>query len=163
MRINSSTGQKVLAFIYILSAFSIVFDLIILNIDGSWKGIFKTSPVAIGVILFLIYRGLPSFNYDSDGEVLNFTAKEPNFPWLGSLMITHFEFPKRKLARFKIQKLPFRRKLIVHIHSKAGHIKKQSITISYLTRKELRDLKKSLNGVLTKNKERQDSNGRGTH
>lgn len=157
MRINSNKGEKFLAFIYILCTFSIIFDLIILNIDGSWKGIFKTSPFAISILLFLVYRGLPSFGYDSDGEVLNFTAKESNLSWLGSLVVVHFEFPKRKLAGFKVNTFPFRRVLTVTINSKGGHRKKQSIPLSYLSRREVKDLKRSLNGVLAINKER--SNG----
>lgn len=160
MRINSNTGYKFLNLIYILCAFSIVFDFLILNIDGSWRGIYKTSPFAIGILLFLIYRGLPVFNYDSDGEVLNFTAKEPNLGFLGKLATTHFEFPKRKLHSFRFNNYPFRKVLVVKIASKSGGPKKQVIAISYLKRRDLKDLKKSLNGVLARNKERGiDENG----
>ena len=154
MRINSNRTDKILRFIYILSAFSIVFDLIIFNIDGSWRGIYKTSPAAIGVLVVLIYRGLPQFSYDSDGEVLNFTAREPNLAVLGSLVVTHFEFPKRKLAGYRIKRYPFRRVLVVTIKSKGGGKKKQRISISYLSRRELRDLKRSLSGVVAKNNEK---------
>lgn len=154
MRINSDRGYKFLNLIYILCAFSIAFDLLILNIDGSWRGVYKTSPFAIGILLFVIYRGLPVFSYDSDGEVLNFTAKEPNLKALGRLAMTHFEFPKRKLYSFRIVNYPFRRVLIVKITSKSGHHKKQSIAISYLKRRDIKDLKKSLSGVLSRNKER---------
>lgn len=154
MRINSNRAYKILNLIYILCAFSIVFDFLILNIDGSWRGIYKTSPYAIAILLFLIYRGLPVFNYDSDGEVLNFTAKEPNLGIFGNLAVTHFEFPKRKLHSFRINRYPLRRVLVVKIASKSGTFKKQSMAISYLNRRELKDLKRSLNGVLARNKER---------
>lgn len=154
MRINSNRGYKFLNLIYILCAFSIVFDFLILNIDGSWRGVYKTSPYAIGILLFLIYRGLPVFSYDSDGEVLNFTAKEPNLNVLGRLAVTHFEFPKRKLYSFRIMNYPFRRVLVVKIASKSGAHKKQIIAISYLKRRDIKDLRRSLNGVLARNKER---------
>lgn len=154
MRINSNRAYRVLNFVYILCAFSIVFDFIVLNIDGSWRGIYKTSPYAIGTLLFIIYRGLPVFNYDSDGEVLNFTAKEPNLSMLGKLAVTHFEFPKRKLASFRIKSYPFRRVLTVRIHSKHGGPKKQKVAISYLSKRELKDLKRSLSGVIARNKEK---------
>lgn len=162
MRINSNRAFKLLNLIYILCAFSIVFDFLILNIDGSWRGIYKTSPYAIGILLFLIYRGLPVFNYDSDGEVLNFTAKEPNLSIVGKLAITHFEFPKRKLHSFRITNYPFRRVLVVKISSKSGAPKKQTMAISYLNRREVKDLRRSLNGVLARNKDRAkaDNGGR---
>lgn len=161
MRINSNRGVKFLNLIYILCAFSIIFDFLILNIDGSWRGIYKTSPYAIGILLFLIYRGLPVFSYDSDGEVLNFTAVEPNLNVLGSLTRTHFEFPKRKLHSYRINRYPLRKVLVVKITSKSGNFKKQTIAISYLKKRDLKDLKRSLNGVLARNKERAKNNDGG--
>ena len=57
MRLNSARASRVLRFIYLLCLFIIIFDVIVLNIDGSWGGLTKLSPFAILVILVLIYRG----------------------------------------------------------------------------------------------------------
>lgn len=152
MRINSSQSIKFLRFLYLLCILSIIIDLILLNIDGSWKSIIGFSPISIVVIIILIYRGLPMFMYDSDGEVLNFDAREPNLLGFSRLFQKHFEFPKRKLVGFKIKNILLRRVLIVYISSKDGTRKKETMTISYLKRRELKDLHKSLSGVLNENK-----------
>lgn len=151
MRLNSARASRILRFIYLLCLFIIIFDIIVLNIDGSWGSLTKLSPFAILVMLIIIYRGLPQFVYDSDGEVLNFTVREPNLTFLGSRFIKHIEFPKRKLDRYKINSYPLRRRLTLYIRSKENHIVRQTISISYLNKKELRDLKRSLDRVVSNN------------
>ncbi len=151
MRLKTYSSGKGLRFIYLLCILMVVFDLAMLNIDGSWSGFTKLSPFAIATMLFIMYRGLPQFIYDSDGEVLNFTAREPNLLNFGKRFNNHIEFPKRKLLRYTISTWPFRRKLSLYIDSKEGASKKVSIEISYLKRKELRDLKRSLDTVIAKN------------
>ncbi|MGB0177172.1 MAG: hypothetical protein ACPF9D_08395, partial [Owenweeksia sp.] len=145
-------NKKTLGFIYVACFLGILFDILILNIDGSLGNFFKITPVIIFILVFLVYRGLPVFNYDSDGEVLNFTASEPHLRWMGKWTARHFEFPKRKLAGFSLRSYPFRRVLTVTIQSKESGLRKQKIKVSYLSSKEVRDLKRSLSGVLEKNK-----------
>ncbi len=155
MRLNTQTSGKVLRFIYLLCLFALIFDVVMLNIEGSWSSITKMSPFALFVILFIIYRGLPQFIYDSDGEVLNFTAREPNFSFLGKRFVRHMEFPKRKLLRYRVTVWPFKRQLILYIKSKEGSPKRSTLSISYLRRKELRDLKRSLDRVVANNREQE--------
>ena len=151
MRLKTFGSGKFLRFIYLLCLLTVIFDVVMLNIDGSWNSFIKLSPFAVGVMVFIIYRGLPQFIYDSDGEVLNFTAREPNLVSFGKRFNSHIEFPKRKLLKYSIVTWPFRRKLILYIDSKDGKSKKVSIVVSYLRRKELRDLKRSLETVIAKN------------
>lgn len=158
MRINSTRGSRMLRFIYMICVSIIFFDILILNIDGSWGTITKLSPLAVLVIVFIIYRGLPQFLYDSDGEVLNFTAREPNFDFLGNRFVHHTEFPKRKLEGYKISRYPLKRKLTLYIKSKEQGVKKRRVGISYLSLREVRDLKRSLDKVLANN--RKKKNGR---
>lgn len=157
MRLNSSRASLILRFIYLLCLFIIVFDVIVLNIDGYWGGLIKLSPLALLVIAFIIYRGLPQFVYDSDGEVLNFTVSEPNLRFLSSSFIKHIEFPKRKLDHYKFKSYPFRRRLILYIRSKENHLVRQTISVSYLKNKELRDLKRSLDRVIYNNAKKKDA------
>ena len=151
MRLNSARASRILRFIYLLCLFIITFDIIVLNIDGSWGGLTKLSPHAVLLILVIIYRGLPQFIYDSDGEVLNFTVREPNLAFLGSRFVKHIEFPKRKLDHYMVSAYPLRRSLTLYIRSKENHLVKQTISISYLNKKELRDLKRSLDRVVSNN------------
>ena len=157
MRLNSSRASRILRFIYLLCLFVIVFDIIVLNIDGSWGGLTKLSPLAVLVIALIIYRGLPQFVYDSDGEVLNFTVSEPNLRFLSGRFIKHIEFPKRKLDHYKIKSFPLRRRLLLYIRSKENHLVRQSVSISYLKSKEVRDLKRSLDRVVHNNAKKKDA------
>lgn len=158
MRMNSSKAGKILMFVYILCILIFLFDLIILNIEGSFRSLSGVSPIALAVLLFIVYRGLPQFLYDSDGEVLNFTAQEPNLGFMGKSFVRHFEFPKRKLHNYKILRYPLKRKLVVYISSKKDNVKKQSMSISYLSSRQVRDLRRSLDKVLVTN--RKKKNGR---
>lgn len=151
MRLNTQSSGRVLRFIYLLCLFALIFDVVMLNIEGSWSSITKLSPFALFALLFIFYRGLPQFIYDSDGEVLNFTAREPNLEFIGKRFVDHSEFPKRKLLKYKVKAWPFKRKLLLYIKSKEGSPKKTSISISYLSRSELRDLKRSLDRVVANN------------
>ena len=155
MRLNSTSWSRVLKFVYVMCMLAVAFDILMVNIDGSMGGVVKFTPFAAAVMVFVVYRGLPQFNYDSDGEVLNFTASEPNLKFLGKRFVSHSEFPKRKLSSYKIVTWPFRRTLTVYITSKEGGPKKQKIGISYLKGKEVRDLKRSLDRVLVTNRQNQ--------
>ncbi len=150
MRLNSESGVKYLKLFYLLCFFALVFDLVILNVDGSFGKLTKISPAALLLLGGIWYRGLANFVYDSDGEVLNITARDPNLSWISRrLFVQHMEFPKRKLAGYRISKLPFRRTLTLEIDSRNGTLKKEKFSISYLKRQELRDLERSLERVVS--------------
>lgn len=156
MRLNSTSPGKVLKFVYLLCLFAVMFDLLMLNMDGTLSTFTNLSPFTLILLLFIIYRGLPQFTYDSDGEVLNITSKEPNLAFLGNRFVNHVEFPKRKLMDYRITSLPFRRKLILYIKSKEKRYKKRSFSISYLRRSEVKDLKRSLERVMANNRKLED-------
>jgi hypothetical protein len=159
MRLNTKRGKSILKGIYLICLVILLFDILVLNIEGSWGSITKLSPFAGLLLLFVVYRGLPQFIYDSDGEVLNFTTREPTLSFLGRRFHKHIEFPKRKLRDYRLKRLPFKRKLIIYINSKDSNVVKQSMSISYLSSRELRDLQRSLDKVLVTNRKRK--NGRG--
>ena len=102
--------------------------------------------------LFLIYRGNPVFTYDSDGEVIIMDSKNPSLKPFGRVFNQHYEFPKRKLVGYSIDKLPLRRKLTLTLSSKDGKRKRVTATMSYLNKQEVKDLERSLRGILSKNK-----------
>lgn len=153
MRLNNKSRYTYFKALYLFLAFGLIFDLVIMNIEGSLGSMTHLWPAALVVIIFLIWRGLPVLEYDSDGEVFIFTAQEPFLRPLGRAFFRHTEFPKRKLRGYRIKAYPFRRVISVSIASKEGYTKKVSIPISYLTKNEVRDLERSMNGVLKKNKE----------
>jgi hypothetical protein len=106
------------------------------------------------LILGLFYlNGRQIFEYDSDGEALNFKNRNI-IPFLDKPL--HDEFPKYKLIEYEIVSIFFLRRLYVKITSKNSGSTMLKYDISYLTGKEVNDLKLSLNKVVKTNKEKND-------
>ena len=130
------------------------FDVFVVSMDGGTLGETKVrlGYFVIVILAILIYRGNPVFTYDSDGEVIIIDSKNPSLNFLGRAFNQHYEFPKRKLVGYSIQRFPFRRKLTLKLSSKDGKRKHVSATMSYLNKQEVKDLERSLRGILSKNK-----------
>ena len=100
------------------------------------------------VIIFL--RGRQIFEYDSDGEALNF-KNHSIIPFLGKE--AKDEFPKYKLVSFEIVNALIFKRLYIKITSKKHKESILKYDISYLTSSEIRDLKLSLQRTIKANKE----------
>ena len=117
---------------------------------GNESILFVLLPVVL-LILFLV-RGRQIFEYDSDGEAVNFKNKNI-IPFLSKEI--RDEFPKYKILSYEVVNAIFFKKLFVKIKSRKEH--HQAIIlkydISYLTDKEIKDLKFSLKKIIKANKE----------
>ena len=107
------------------------------------------------VIIFL--RGRQIFEYDSDGEALNF-KNHSIIPFLGKE--AKDEFPKYKLVSFEVVNALLFKRLYIRITSKKHKESILKYDISYLTGSEIRDLKLSLQRTIKANKENSDNNDR---
>ena len=107
------------------------------------------------VIIFL--RGRQIFEYDSDGEALNF-KNHSIIPFLGKE--AKDEFPKYKLVSFEIVNALIFKRLYIKITSKKHKESILKYDISYLTGSEIRDLKLSLQRTIKANKENTDNNNK---
>lgn len=104
-------------------------------------------------MFFLFYMsGRQIFEYDSDGEALNFKNRNI-IPFLDKS--ARDEFPKYKLLKYEIVSYPFYRRLYITISSKNTHTSILKYDITYLNIKEVKNLKISLNKVVKKNNENQ--------
>ena len=117
---------------------------------GNESILFVLLPVVL-LILFLV-RGRQIFEYDSDGEAVNFKNRNI-IPFLSKEI--RDEFPKYKILSYEVVNAIFFKKLFVKIKSRKEH--HQAIIlkydISYLTEKEIKDLKFSLKKIIKANKE----------
>ena len=117
---------------------------------GNESILFVLLPVVL-LILFLV-RGRQIFEYDSDGEAVNFKNRNI-IPFLSKEI--RDEFPKYKILSYEVVNAIFFKKLFVKIKSRKEH--HQAIIlkydISYLTDKEIKDLKFSLKKILKANRE----------
>jgi len=106
-------------------------------------------PIILLIINYLYGRQI--FEYDSDGEALHFRNRNI-VPFIDKPL--NDEFPKYKLIKFEMVSVLFFRRLYVTVSSKNGGSAILKYETSYLTRKEVNDLKTSLNKVINANKEK---------
>lgn len=107
----------------------------------------------VSMLAVFLLNGRQIFEYDSDGEALNFKNRNI-IPFLNKPL--HDEFPKYKVIKYDIINIFFVKRLYITVSSKNTGAIMLKYQISYLTRKEVNDLKISLNKVVKANKENKD-------
>lgn len=121
---------------------------------GNESILFILIPV---VFLFLfIMRGRQIFEYDSDGEAVNFKNRNV-IPFLSKEV--RDEFPKYKLVSYEIVNAFLFKKLYIRIKSKKEHIAVLKYDVSYLSNREIRDLKTSLGKIVRANRQAKKEEG----
>ncbi|MDH6209563.1 hypothetical protein M2254_001147 [Chryseobacterium sp. BIGb0186] len=126
-----------------------ILDEIRFNILDEKSCLLIIIPVILLVVIYL--HGRQIFEYDSDGEALHFRNRNV-IPFLDRPLSD--EFPKYKLIKFEMVSILFFSRLYVTISSKNSGSTTLKYETSYLTRKEVNDLKASLNKVVNANKEK---------
>lgn len=119
------------------------------NILGGLSYLLIIVPLLLLILYYI--NGRQIFEYDSDGEALHFRNRNV-VPFLSKPLSD--EFPKYKLMKFDAIDLFFIKRLYITISSKNNGSTVLKYEISYLTKKEVNDLKFSLNKVIKANKER---------
>ena len=159
MRLNN---RNKIGFFNFLSTLLVMISLF--GIVGFLRERFQYNYLGFSSILFLLIplvfitifylRGRQIFEYDSDGEALNFKNRNV-LPYLSRPISD--EFPKYKLQNYEILNGFIFKRLYINIASKKNHTITLRYDISYLSKKELNDLKFSLSKVIKNNKERENS------
>ena len=157
MRLSNRSRIPIYNFVLTLINVLIVIGLAVFILEktrlamfGNESILFVLLPVVL-LILFLV-RGRQIFEYDSDGEAVNFKNRNI-IPFLSKEI--RDEFPKYKILSYEVVNAIFFKKLFVKIKSRKEH--HQAIIlkydISYLTDKEIKDLKFSLKKIIKANRE----------
>lgn len=133
--------------IFILGIAAFLLEYFIYDYLGSMQYLLITIPVV--TVLIFYFKGRQIFEYDSEGEALHF--KNSNVVLFLNKSLSD-EFPKYKLLAYDIVNIFIVKRLYITINGKKGNIILK-YDISYLTRKELNDLKMSLSKVIRNNKE----------
>lgn len=121
------------------------------NILGSESYLLIIIPVLL--LIFFYFSGRQIFEYDSDGEAIHFRNRNI-IPFLDKPLSD--EFPKYKLIKYEIVSVFFVRRLYITISSKNSGSTILKYEVSYLTRREINDLKLSLNKVVKTNNEKKN-------
>ncbi|TDX83183.1 hypothetical protein [Epilithonimonas xixisoli] len=162
MRLSNRNGKPLYSFIYSLVGIIFILGIIAYILEINKFDVFGNKAwvlLAVPAILFLLLYilGRPVFEYDSDGEALNF--RNNHILYLLSKKNAKDEFPKYKLLKFNFVNGFIFRRLYIYISSKKNHVTILKYDISYLSRKQVKDLKFSLNKVIKTNREtRQEDN-----
>ena len=109
--------------------------------------------IIIPVLILIVYllAGKQIFEYESDGEAVNFKNRSI-IPFVEKKVSD--EFPKYKVIDYDVVNVPLFKRLYVTISSKKSHTTILKYEISYLTKQEIYDLKRSLSKIIKNNKER---------
>ena len=156
MRLSNRNRIPVFSFIYslvgiifILGVIAYILEINKFDIFGNKAWILLAIPLMLFLLLYFI--GRPVFEYDSDGETLNF--RNSHILYLLTKKNAKDEFPKYKLLKFNIVNVLFFKRLYVYISSKKSHLIILKYDVTFLSKKQLKDLKFSLNKVVKINKE----------
>ena len=156
MRLSNRNRIPVFSFIYslvgiifILGVIAYILEINKFDIFGNKVWILLAIPLMLFLLLYFI--GRPVFEYDSDGETLNF--RNSHILYLLTKKNAKDEFPKYKLLKFNIVNVLFFKRLYVYISSKKSHVIILKYDVTFLSKKQLKDLKFSLNKVVQINKE----------
>lgn len=156
MRLSNRNKTPFYSFIYSLAGIILILWLIafILEInkfdvlgDKSWVLLFIPTVM----LLFLYLSGRPIFEYDSDGEALNF--RNCHILFLLSQNNAKDEFPKYKLIKYNVVNVLIFSTLYVYVSSKKSNVVILKYDLTFMTKKEIKDLKFSLNKVVKTNGE----------
>ena len=133
--------------LFLLGIFLFFVEYYFYKLLGSGAILLLVIPTLIIVIFYL--RGRQIFEYDSDGEALNF--KNKNVVLFLDKPLSD-EFPKYKLKSYEIVNALIFKRLYVTISSKKSNAIILKYDVSYLSKKELNYLKLSLSKVTKNNK-----------
>jgi len=159
MRFKNTTETKLVPSVYmiIVAAFvtNIFVNIELMNSDTESTMTFSHFLPNIVLLLFGIYfhRVAQLFDFDSDGETLNFKNNGVVFSKFMEYRVKRAEFPKPKLLKFKVWDLGIYSILIIYISSRSKRgSRKYRFNITFLAKKKKRGMIESLNKVLEKNK-----------
>ena len=144
MRLSNRNRIPVFSFIYslvgiifILGVIAYILEINKFDIFGNKVWILLAIPLMLFLLLYFI--GRPVFEYDSDGETLNF--RNSHILYLLTKKNAKDEFPKYKLLKFNIVNVLFFKRLYVYISSKKSHVIILKYDVTFLSKKQLKDLK----------------------
>ena len=155
MRLSNRSRIPIYNFVLTLINVLIVIGLAGFILEKTRLGMFGNESilfVLLPVVLFILFLlgGRQIFEYDSDGEAVNFKNRNI-IPFLSKEI--RDEFPKYKILSYEVVNAIVFKKLYIKIKSKKEHIAVLKYDISYLTDKEIKDLKFSLKKIIKANRE----------
>lgn len=158
MRFKNTSETRIVPSVYmiIIAAFvtNIFVNFELMSSDS--VSTIKFSHFLPNILLFIFgiyfHKVGQLFEFDSDGETLNFKNNGLFFSKFMEYRVKRAEFPKEKLVKFEVNDYFFFAKITIWIRSrrKSGS-RKYTFNITFLNKKKKRGMIASLNKVLEKN------------
>ncbi|WP_386406583.1 hypothetical protein [Sungkyunkwania multivorans] len=114
--------------------------------------VFIMPTLFLVLFSWFVYKNVKYFEYDSDGDVLNFINRGMFISNFINYRENRAEFPKVKLSHYKINDYVIYRTLNVYVKTKNHRVKRLRFNITFLNKKKIKALKSSLNKVIRNNK-----------
>lgn len=108
--------------------------------------------VAGGLFLLFLLKGIYQFRYNDDYEIMSIETSGLILGKISSKFRNKFEFPKRKLYDYSVEKIMFEKYLTLKISSRSGSFKTQRFNISFLSATKRKRLLQSLALVKSENR-----------
>lgn len=165
MRVNNNKISQPIQILYSVFILSILLGLLFLVIPIAPINDKISAPmfIAIGIVGFILIRlfGNQKFEYDSDGEALNFKSSDVFLSKYSKSFIKISDFPKSKLLSYKITgTITKTLHLIITSKRTASGTTKIKYNVTFLGAKNLKDLKRSLGKIVKHNKMMRDNEER---
>ena len=155
MRFTNKSEVKIIPSIYIvliaIFVTNVFVNIEIMASDSEQEVTFShfLPNIVTLVLAFYVHRIGQTFDFDSDGETLNFKNNGVFFSKFMEYRVKKAEFPKRKLGKFKFMDIGIYSALTIYIRSKSKKgYRKYTFNTTFLTRKKKRGMVDSLNKVL---------------
>lgn len=159
MRFNNTAETKIIPSVYmiVVAAFvtNVFVNIEVMNSDTESAMKFSHFLPNMLLLLFAVYfhRIAQLFDFDSDGETLNFKNNGVVFSKFMEYRVKRAEFPKSKLLGFKVRDFGVYSILIICISSRSKKRSREyGFNITFLAKKKKKGMIESLNKVLEKNK-----------
>ena len=159
MRINNKRINVYIEAFYTLLFIGLIFSvlLIFIPIPTVTRIIEPVYLVVLFLVsIFLFYKiGHQHVEYSSDGEILNIKTQDTFWAKYFPKSRTIVDFPKNKLSSFNVRSNLFQKQLELYVRSKRSQsgLIKLTFNITYLSKNEVSDLKRSLTKIVNRNKE----------
>lgn len=161
MRFTNKSEVKIVPSIYIvlvaifITNLFVNIELMATETDENRLTLSHFLPNLIALALgFYIHRIGQSFDFDSDGETLNFKNNGVFFSKFMEYRVKKAEFPKRKLGKYRFVDYGIYSALTIYISSKRRRgYKKYTFNTTFLNKKKKRGMLAALDTVVNKSKE----------
>lgn len=156
MKVHNRKKQKSVRILFYVSIIALIADLFLNQISGSISNLFESHWLAYSSGLLFLILLLIRFNYFSfevDHEIVHIQSKPFIFGFTKSKSDVNFEFPKRNLHHFQMNKAPFGKILKISLQSLNGEKSAQKFQMSFLNSDQSKKVLSDLENILKENKE----------